>query len=165
MAEIEGQAKLAQVPLTSPSVGQAKMQVTPPPYKLTAREFSPTGEVTEIAAEFPTEIDFEKWSVMQQVVMLKKGTWSKATVAEILFGLAYAKKMGLDVMQGDVYSVVEGRIATSNKAKIKMAFATKKIKGFSTDIVELKDKPINLTGCAQKVDLECTVVLDVEGLN
>ncbi len=162
MAEIESQAKLSP----SQSAG-GKIQVIPPApaYRLTAREFSPTGEAMEIAAEFPTEIDFEKWSVMQQVVMLKKGTWKNASVAEILFGLAYAKKMGLDVMQGDVYSVGDGRIATSNKAKIKMAFATKRIKGFTTDIKELKDNPINLPGCAQKFDLECTVVLDVEGLN
>jgi len=169
MAEIESQAKLAQAqaPLNyiDGKLVPVPVPVPAPAFRLIAREFTPSGESMEITADLPTELDFEKWSVMQQVVMLKKGTWKNASVADILFGLAYARKLGLDVMSGDVYSLGDGRIATSNKAKIKMAFATKRIKGFTTEIKELKENAINLPGCPQKYDLECTVTLDVEGLN
>ena len=137
---------------------------SPDNYTIKVREFDASGNAQEIAIPVPTSANFREWSIMQQVVMLKKGTWSKSSVAEILFAIAYANSLNLDVMQGDVYSVGDGRIATSNKAKIKMALATGKIKGWTIDTRDTGEK-IELAKCIQKTDLECTVVLDVEGLN
>ena len=170
MAEIESEVKIIPLPPTigtAPTLpGLPNKAYTPEPiYRLSAREFTATGESMEISCELPTTTNFNEWSVKQQVVMLKKGTWKTASVAEILWGMAYARKLNLDIMAGDVYSVGDGRIATSNKAKIKLAFATQKIKGFDVQFKELNETPASLAQCSQKKDLECTVSLDVEGLN
>jgi hypothetical protein len=158
MAEPSSRTSIVPSNLSSPS------QPIDAEYVITVKEFDAAANKTEISCTLPTSANFADWSVKQQVIMLKKGAWAKSTIPEIMWGIAYANKLGLDIMQGDVYSVGDGRIATSNKAKIKMALATGKIKGFTTEIVDTK-KPIDLTGCIQKTDLECTVTLEVEGFN
>lgn len=131
-------------------------------YMLEVREFDAAGKGKSIAVAAPTSSNFAEWSLMQQVIMLKKGTWKGASIPDIIYAIAYAHNMGLDIMQGDVYPSGEGRINTSNKAKIKQALGTGNIEGIE---VEIKDtgNPITLVGCSQKTDLECTATIHVKG--
>lgn len=131
-------------------------------YIIEAREFDTTGKITVLKAGLPTVPDFSKWTVMQQVVMLKKSAWSKSPVSEIVFALAYANRLGLDVMRGDVFPTGEGRLGISNKAKIKLALQTGNVIGIETDLRDTGE-PLNLVGCAVKNDLECTATIHVKG--
>jgi hypothetical protein len=132
-------------------------------YMLNIREMNMAGAApTEIKVAMPTSGRFSEWSLMQQIAMLKKGPWKASPITEIAFGIAYANSLGLDVMRGEVFPTGEGRIGTSNKAKIKLALATGNIRGIQTEIKELTDQPINLTGCPLKFDLECTATITVK---
>lgn len=138
-------------------------------YSITVREFDPMGRETQWAVAAPTGPDFKTWTLMQQVAMLKKGTWQKYPITDILFAIAYAHNLSVesganvDIMQGDVYSTGDGRIATSNKCKIKMALATGKIDSIESTLVELAGPAP--AGCIAEHDLECTVVLGVKGFS
>jgi hypothetical protein len=131
-------------------------------YVMTVNEFDQAGKKTELKAVMPTSPDFKQWSIMQQVVMLKKGPWKLAPVQEIVFAIAYANSLGLDIMTGDVFSTGDGRIGTSNKAKIKLALATGNIVGIETEIRDTGEQ-LNLAGCVQKTDLECTATIHIKG--
>jgi hypothetical protein len=160
------------------SVSQAKQAPAPSPqppkqavladvldmtqYKLTVKEFDAAANKVELSCPLPDSTEFAEWSIMQQVIMLKKGMWKSCTIPDILWGLAYARRIGADVMLGELFPSGEGRWGTSNKFKIKEALKTGKIKGFSVDIRDTGEK-IELSGCIQKTDLECTVSLDVDG--
>lgn len=130
-------------------------------FVISVNEYDAAGKVTALSVNMPTSPDFKQWSLMQQVVMLKKGAWSKSPISEVLWGVTYANSLGLDVMQGDVYPIGEGRIATSNKAKIKLALGTGRIRSIETTITELADAAP--AGCAAKKDLECTATIEVQG--
>lgn len=130
-------------------------------YDLKIRELDASGKATELSIPMPEHSDFARWTLMQQVAMLKKGPWKTSPINEIMFAVAYAQSLGLDVMRGDVFPTGEGRLGTSNKAKIKLALATGQIQGIETSMRELpEDGP---TGCASKKDLECTVIIYVKG--
>jgi hypothetical protein len=131
-------------------------------FTLTVKDYDPAGKATELSAPLPSTGDFNQWTLVQQVVMLKKGAFKNAPVPEVVFAIAYARQLGLDVMMGDVFSTGEGRIGTSNKAKIKMALRTGNIEGVETEMRDTGE-PISLTGCVQKTDLECTVTIHVKG--
>lgn len=149
-------------------VGSTEALVTSPKpldqFAVTIRELDSMGRATEYSVPVPTSPNFEEWSLVQQIGMLKAGGWAKVPISQIVFALAYAAKQGLDIMQGDVYSTGEGRIAISNKAKIKLALRTGRIKGYAAEIVDT-DEPIDLPGCRQKTDLLCHVSIDVAGMN
>jgi hypothetical protein len=130
-------------------------------YDLKIRELDASGKATELSVPMPTTSEFAKWTLLQQVAMLKKGPWKASPINEIMFAVAYANSLGLDVMRGDVFPTGEGRLGTSNKAKIKLALATGQIEGIETSMRELpEDAP---AGCASKKDLECTVTIYVKG--
>lgn len=148
MAELVQEGKLAIRPLES--------------MQLTVRELDALGRATEYGVPIPTTGDFAQWSVVQQIAMLKSSTWNRVPVSQIIFGIAYANKLGLDIMQGDVYTTGDGRIAMSNKAKIKLALRSGNITGIETQIKDL-GVAINLPGCTQKTDLECVVTIGVKG--
>jgi hypothetical protein len=131
-------------------------------YMVEVKEFDPAGKVTALSVHIPSSSVFDEWSMMQKVVMLKKGAWRAQPVNEIVFAVAYAKALGLDIMQGDVFPTGNGRIGTSNKAKIKTALATHNIEGIQTEIAVLPDA-FDASGCVQKKDLECTVTIHVKG--
>jgi len=131
-------------------------------YMIEVKEFDAAGKSKAITVAAPTSADFRAWSLMQQAVMLKKGPWQSRSLQEIIYAIAYANNLGLDIMQGDVYPTGDGRINTSNKAKIKQALATGNIEGIEVAIVDT-GKAISLDGCSQKTDLECTVTIHVKG--
>lgn len=131
-------------------------------YVVEVKEFDAAGKSTALKVALPTEADFNKWALMQQAVMLKKGMMKLAPISEIVWAIAYAHRKGLDIMSGDVFSTGEGRIGIANKAKIKMALATGNIVGIETDIRDTGE-PISLAGCSQKTDLECTAKIHVKG--
>lgn len=131
-------------------------------YLIKVKEFDAAGKGNELSVAMPNSVDFRQWSVMQQALMLKKGSWQGSAIPEIVYAIAYANNLGLDILQGDVYSTGSGRIATSNKAKIKLALKTGNIEGIEAVIRET-DKPIALKDCSLKNDLECTVTVHVKG--
>jgi hypothetical protein len=130
-------------------------------YLLEARQFDAAGKSITLKAPLPTTAEFARWSLLQQAIMLKSGSWSQSPLNEIVFAIAYAQSKGLDILAGDVYSTGSGRIATSNKAKIKLALATDRIEGIETDIKALPEK-VTIGGQLQN-DLECTAVIHVKG--
>lgn len=131
-------------------------------YILEVKEFDAAGKSKTLAIAAPKSPDFNSWSLMQMAVMLKKGPWQARSLQEIIYAIAYAHNLGLDIMQGDVYPTGDGRINTSNKAKIKQALATGMIEGIQVDIKDTA-QAITLDGCPQKTDLECTVTVHVKG--
>jgi len=126
-------------------------------YMVKVREFDAAGKALELSSNLPTSSEFSTWSVMQQVVMLKKGPWNSQSVPDIVWGLAYARSIGADVMKGDLFPTGGGRWGTSNKFKIRMALATGNITGIQTSFKEL---PETFNG---KKDIECTVTISVKG--
>lgn len=153
MANIENSTAL--VPSPSTPAGQG--------LTFTIQEFDAAGNKQTMTIPMPNSVQFAKWTIEQQVGMLKRGPWSKITIGDIFFGLAYANKIGADVFLGELFPTGEGRFGTSNKFKIKQGFKTGRIESFEVDIRDTKE-PIDLVGCIQKTDLECTVTLEVKGL-
>jgi hypothetical protein len=129
-------------------------------YMLEASEFDAAGKKTLMKVELPSSVVFAQWSLKQQALMLKKGAWASSPLTEIIFAIAYANSKGLDILAGDVYSTGSGRIATSNKAKIKLALATGNIEGIETD---LKTLPEAFASGPGGKDVECTVTIHVKG--
>lgn len=130
--------------------------------KMTVRELDPLGRATNYLVPLPQSTRFEEWSVFQQAAMLKSGAWNKSPIGQIFYAIAYANRLGLDIMQGDVYTTGDGRIATSNKAKIKLALN----KGILEDAPVFRtteiDEEINVDGY-DGPEIECTVTLRVKG--
>jgi hypothetical protein len=130
----------------------------------TVREFNQDGTSSVMTIPMPESTDFTKWTMLQQAGMLKRGMWKNCSVADIWWGLAYAAHIGANVMLGELFPTGDGRWGTSNKYKIKQALATGRIKGFDIQTRDTGEK-VDLAGCVQKTDLECTVTLEVEGFN
>lgn len=153
MAEIVMTGQQAIATVTKPSLAD---------YQMTVRELDKMGRATEYAVPIPSSPLFSEWSFFQQVAMLKAGAWEKIPISQIMYAIVYANKLGLDILQGDVYSTGEGRIATSNKAKIKLALATGKISNIQVTFADLdEDGP---EGCSSGCDLQCTVSFDCKGM-
>ena len=161
-------------PATSSSTALEKVAPAPPPaliavdkigLNFTVKTFKPDGSSESITIPLPDSPDFEQWTFAQQVGMLKNGVWEKESLQSIIFGLAYAKHIGAEVLEGELFPTGNGRWGTSNKYKIKKGFATGKILGYTTEMKEL-DVPLpQAEKCVQKKDLECTVTLEVKGLS
>lgn len=132
-------------------------------YMLPIKVLNERGIADRYMVPLPTSSNFNEWSVYQQVAMLKSGVMDKLPIGQILFAIAYARSKGLDIMEGDVYSTGEGRIALSNKAKIKLALRTGRISSYKVAFTELPDAP-GPEGCTADYDIECTVTLGVQGL-
>lgn len=130
--------------------------------RITIRDFDAAGRANELACDLPSSGDFKQWSLQQQIVMLKKGAWATSSVADIVWGLAYANALNADVMKGELFPTGPGRWGTSNKYKIKQALRTGRVRGISVEMRDTKEN-IDLKGCVQKTDLECTVTVAVEG--
>lgn len=184
MAEIEGQLRVVPPTqnVTQPTALAATLTASkvatvpgaPAPPKpnglaktFSVREFDAQGNVLLYEFPMPNTADFALWTVEQQAGMLKRGVWNKLTMPDIMWGMMYAHHIDADIVKGEIFPTGEGRWGTSNKYKIRKAMETGKIKGFTSDIADT-GKPLQCIGgekCVQKTDLECTVTLDVEGLN
>ena len=147
MADLMNETKLAPVGTT---------------HQITVKDFDAAGKATELSCPLPEDARFESWSMMQQIVMLKRGVWATSTVPDIIWGLAYAQKIGADVMQGELFPTGQGRWGTSNKYKIKKALATGNIIGIDTQLKELTGEKAP-DGCIAKCDIQCTVTITVKG--
>ena len=124
--------------------------------------YDTAGRAIEYKIKPPVSVNFGDWPLMVQVAMLKMGTFKNSSIPEIIFATAYAKNLGLDITQGDVYPTGSGRIGTSNKAKIKLALATGNVVGIKSEITDTKT-PVTLAGCTQKTELMCTATIKVKG--
>jgi hypothetical protein len=130
-------------------------------HQISVKDFDAAGKPTELACPLPTDPHFETWTMIQQMVMLKRGVWSACSLPDIVWGLAYANKIGADPMMGEIFPTGAGRWGTSNKYKIKKALATGNIRSIESVIKELPESAPE--GCASKKDLECTVTIEVAG--
>jgi len=129
--------------------------------KIIVKDFDAAGRANELSCDLPSTGDFRQWSLQQQIVMLKKGAWATSSVPDIVWGLAYARSLEADVMKGELFPTGPGRWGTSNKYKIKQALRTGKVLGIQVEITDTK-QAIDLPGCVQKTDLECTVTVTVK---
>lgn len=131
---------------------------------MTVKELDSLGRATEYIVPIPSSSSFKDWTFYQQIAMLKAGAFKTTPIPQIIFAIAYAERMGLDIMQGDVYPNGEGRLATSNKAKIKLALKTGRITGYECAI---KDGPLVPDDNPWPLDndLICTVTLTVKGFD
>lgn len=132
-------------------------------YQMSVRILDAKGAGSDYLVPIPEAGEFAKWTFHQQIAMLKSGTWSKYPVEMIMFAIAYAHSKGLDINDGDVYAVGEGRLAISNKAKIKLALKTGHIKSFKATFRELADEPAP-EECVLDYDIECTVAIETDNL-
>jgi hypothetical protein len=159
---------------TPPSIeGREKALAVVPPAQImtdkiglnfTVKTFKPDGTSESITIPLPDSPDFQKWSFAQQVGMLKNGVWKDQSLQDIIFGLAYAKHIGAEVLEGELFPTGNGRWGTSNKYKIKKGFSTGQILAYTVDTVDTgKPLPDTIAAkCIQKTDLECTVTLKVK---
>ena len=152
MAELKEQ--VAIVPATQGVAGAV--------HQITVKDFDAAGKSTELTCPLPEDARFETWNMMQQIVMLKRGMWANSTVPDIVWGLAYAKHIGADVMQGELFPTGQGRWGTSNKFRIKKALATGNVIGIDTQMKELTGEAAPV-GCIAKCDIQCTVTIKVKG--
>jgi hypothetical protein len=126
------------------------------------KEFDAAGRSKQLVAQIPKSGDFAKWTIMQQVVMLKKGQWKASSISDIVWGLAYANALGADVMKGDLFPTGEGRWGTSNKFKIRKALDTGNVVGIETDLKAL-DQAFEIAKAGITKDIECTATIHVKG--
>lgn len=149
-------------------VSQPKVIANASEITFAIKTFNADGSVETLSIPMPGTASFDEWSFVQKVGMLKKGVWNKCSLDEIVFGLAYAKHIGAEVLEGELFPTGNGRWGTSNKYKLKKAFATGRVKGYETTITETGDplpEAIIKAGTVLKNDIICTVVAEVEGLN
>ena len=156
-------------PIPSPALTPVQQAILAPAQRpninelpIVVRVLAADGRATEYLAPMPTSPYFDEWSFLQQIAMLQNGTFNKVSVPMTAFAIAYAKSKGLDIMEGDVYATSEGRLAISNKAKIKLALRTGLITDYECVLSKTED-PIELPNCSQKTDLICTVTIEVKG--
>jgi hypothetical protein len=164
MAEIS----TAPAPVTTVTAKPAVEIVPLSSIPLKVRELNALGQAVEYSIALPQTTSYADLTVDQKIWLLKSGSMNKSTIPMIYSVILYAeglmRKTGadIDVLQGDVYATGEGRIALSNKAKIKIANATGRIVGVEWEIHETGE-PIELEGCTLSSDLECVVKLYVKG--
>lgn len=141
---------------------------------MTVTDMDSLGRKTSYQVPLPTTAIYGEMTVPQKILVLKAGRFSKLPVPLVLSAIVYAAQIraqtgaAIDELQGDLYAVSNraGEITfnLTNKAKIKIANATGRIRGLSIETVELVDEPIELDGCDATHDLECTVTLEIAGM-
>jgi hypothetical protein len=164
MAELEGSAAIvpqavdltrassASVPVASPRAG----------YSLAVTEFDAAGKSSTLSVPVPDgSLEFRQWSILARAALLKTTTWSKFSMPQIIMGIMFADKVGLDVELGDVYST-DGRPAISAEGRIKLAQKDPRYRGSKSTFRDTGE-PLNKPKCILKTDLECTVEVYVDG--
>jgi hypothetical protein len=130
---------------------------------VTFKEFDAAGKIQEYKVALPSNGDFNQWTLMQQVMMLKQGIWEKLSIYDIIWGLHYAKSRGADVTQGDLFPTGKGRFGESNGFRRKQALRSGNVIGIETSFKELSDDlPASMAKCIRKKDLECTATIYVK---
>ena len=125
------------------------------------KQLDKLGRAVEYFVPMPSSPLYKDWSFFQKIAMLKAGPMEKISIPMIAIALMQAEDHNLNVFEGDVYSTGEGRLAYSNKAKIKMALRTGRITGYTC---EMKDAP-PVESYPFDHDIECTITLNVKGFD
>jgi hypothetical protein len=113
------------------------VEVAPPVpdggYTITIRRFSAAGDAKPLVAHIPEHASPEmlRNNPVLLAAVLKDGdpTWRDMEPGFVLVAVLKAAGLGLDILEGDIYPV-EGRLGTSDWAKIKYARA----RGFSAAV-------------------------------
>lgn len=144
---------------TKPVVRLSDMQ-------LKVRELDALGRGVEYTVTLPTTVEYAKLTVDQKLWLLKTGALRACSIPMIYSIMVRAEELRretgakIDELAGDIYATGEGRMALSNKAKIKIANATGRIQGVEWTVVE--DGDLELTGY-EGPELICTVTVHVKG--
>lgn len=138
-------------------------------YSIEVNEFTPAGKKNSYAITVPNNLNTASIPVMVLAAMLKEGGgWRDKSLASILVAIAYADRMGLDIVAGDVYIGAEGRISTTAAAKIRHAMASGRIAGYKVVIergadIEIPWETAKQKGVWKGPDLTATVTVKVKG--
>ena len=138
MAELQNTTALAPV---RPVEGQL---VPTSEYSIKVVDISPQGGRSEFIVPVAESANWERWSLMLRAAVLKKSNgWSGVEIPAIIHAIAYAEKLGLDIVAGDVY-YIDGLVATTNDARIKYALSSGRIEGYTVtlDPDPLDDKAV-----------------------
>lgn len=133
---------------------------------LKVKELDAVGRAIEYSVTMPNTVQYATLTVPQKLWLLKSGPLRACSIPMIFSIMVRAEELRretgakIDELSGDLYSTGEGRIALSNKAKIKIANATGRIEGVDFDIIEGPE--ISLTGYTGP-ELICTVTVYVTG--
>lgn len=105
-------------------------------YNIEIKEFNAAGGSSKFIVPIPTNVDPLQMAMMLEAAILKKTTWKDKDFPTILHAVAYARRMGLDIMAGDVYMAEEGRLSTTAGAKIRHAMTGDRVEGYTVDVME-----------------------------
>lgn len=144
MAEAMSKAEIVKTETNGTSKPTQALTVVKPSedYTLNIVDVGQGGKPETFSVQLASNTEWKTWPLMMKAAILKKNTFKQQSIAEIVFTILYAERLGLDVIAGDVYSV-DGRINTTNGAKIKYAMSSGKIEGVECviePILEHQDK-------------------------
>lgn len=105
----------------------------PGEFIITAKDFTPAGKSEEFKVAIPQDPIWAKR--MLTAVLLKRTTWKNFDMPSIITATLYAEALGLDILQGDVYSAEGGRFSTTAGAKIKHGMASGRIVGYKVEFL------------------------------
>jgi hypothetical protein len=125
---------LAPEPTARPIERFMGVEVPPPTpqdgYTITIRRFAAAGDVKPMVVHIPqgATVDSIVNTPLILAALLKDGdpVWQQMEPGFVLYACCRAQRLGLDIMDGDIYPI-EGRTATSDKAKIKFALRSGKL--------------------------------------
>jgi hypothetical protein len=93
-------------------------------YTISIRRFSASGDAKPLVVHIPENASLAsiRQNPLLLAAVLKDGdpVWQQCEPGFILVAVLHANSLGLDILQGDIYPI-EGRMAVSDKAKIKYA--------------------------------------------
>jgi len=162
MAELEGTAAIVPQATQGARVVRADTATPSGGYSLAVTEFDAAGARTTLSVPVPDgSLEFRQWSILARAALLKTTTWNKFSMPQIIMGIMFADKVGLDVELGDVYST-DGRPAISAEGRIKLAQKDPRYRGSKSTFRDTGE-PLNKPKCVLKTDLECTVEVYVDG--
>jgi len=145
---------------------------------LVVKDVTPQGKENVYSVAIEKSAKWSDWSLLHRSLVLKHSQqWNGVPVPVIMHAVAYAESLGLDIVAGDVY-YIDGRVATTNDARIKYALSSGKIEGYNVmldpdpydDVAVAKAPQIALewrtqkeTGTWKGPNYKATVTVKVKG--
>jgi hypothetical protein len=161
MAELQGEIVSNKAEIVPAASAVETVQGDFGRFLVRVKEYDAAGQPDNFALAITTDHPVWGEHLMNACVLKQAEQWRQTPLMVVAWASRYAKENGLDIFAGDVY-MVQGRVSTSNKAKIKKALASGLIKGIETTITKLSDPPPQGCTCVPN-DLECTATITVAG--
>lgn len=160
MAELQGEVVTSKAEIIPAASAVETVQGDFGRFLVRVREYDAAGQADNFALAITTDHPVWGEHLMNACVLKQSEQWRATPLMVVAWASRYAKESGLDIFAGDVY-MVQGRVSTSNKAKIKKALASGLVKGIQTEMKELAEAAPQ--GCKCAKDLECTATITVQG--